>query len=149
MEVSSHAVKLLRVHGLEFKIVLITNLTRDHLDFHQTMEDYKYTKALFLRSADERSYVIINSEICEFKLFYRLARGRVLTYGENNADYTFEDPKFTIDGTEFLYILRVGNSKSRPIFSADSIYITFLLSSPSSTSSRFSPKIFRVFERPN
>lgn len=102
MEVSSHAVKLLRVHGLEFKIVLITNLTRDHLDFHQTMEDYKYTKALFLRSADERSYVIINSEICDFKLFYRLARGRVLTYGENNADYTFEDPKFTIDGTEFF-----------------------------------------------
>lgn len=102
MEVSSHAVKLLRVYGLEFKVVLITNLTRDHLDFHRTMEDYKYTKALFLHSADASSHVIINLEIDDFRLFYRLARGRVITYGESGADYTFENPEYAITGTSFL-----------------------------------------------
>jgi UDP-N-acetylmuramoyl-L-alanyl-D-glutamate--2,6-diaminopimelate ligase len=40
MEVSSHALALGRVHGLRFHTVVFTNLTRDHLDFHGTMEDY-------------------------------------------------------------------------------------------------------------
>ena len=101
MEVSSHAIKLMRVYGLEFKIVLITNLTREHLDFHITMDDYKYTKALFLGSTDEKSIVIINRDIIEFKLFYRLARGRVVTYGQSAADYIFDNPNYSIAGTEF------------------------------------------------
>ena len=40
MEVSSHALALKRVHGLEFAAAVFTNLTRDHLDFHATMENY-------------------------------------------------------------------------------------------------------------
>ena len=40
MEVSSHALDLGRVYGLQFHTVVFTNLTRDHLDFHQTMEAY-------------------------------------------------------------------------------------------------------------
>ena len=40
MEVSSHALELGRVHGLRFHTAVFTNLTRDHLDFHQTMEAY-------------------------------------------------------------------------------------------------------------
>ncbi|MGE5236488.1 MAG: UDP-N-acetylmuramoyl-L-alanyl-D-glutamate--2,6-diaminopimelate ligase [Acidobacteriota bacterium] len=45
MEVSSHAISLERVAGLEFDIVAWTNLTRDHLDFHHDLEDYFATKA--------------------------------------------------------------------------------------------------------
>jgi UDP-N-acetylmuramoyl-L-alanyl-D-glutamate--2,6-diaminopimelate ligase len=40
MEVSSHSLALGRVHGLHFSAAIFTNLTRDHLDFHQTMENY-------------------------------------------------------------------------------------------------------------
>ena len=46
MEVSSHALALGRVYGLEFHTALFTNLTRDHLDFHQTMEAYFAAKQL-------------------------------------------------------------------------------------------------------
>ena len=44
MEVSSHALSLKRVHGLEFEVGVFTNLTRDHLDFHKTMEEYLKAK---------------------------------------------------------------------------------------------------------
>ena len=51
MEVSSHALKLGRVYGLRFHTVLFTNLTRDHLDFHQTMEDYFSSKKKLFEGA--------------------------------------------------------------------------------------------------
>lgn len=51
MEVSSHAIALERVSGVEFDVAAFTNLTEDHLDFHKTMENYCDTKALlFARS---------------------------------------------------------------------------------------------------
>lgn len=45
MEVSSHSLELDRVHGIEFEVGVFTNLTRDHLDFHITMENYARAKA--------------------------------------------------------------------------------------------------------
>src|SRR5262249_13555053 len=48
MEVSSHALELARVYGLNFHTAVFTNLTRDHLDFHGTMEaDFEAKKKLF------------------------------------------------------------------------------------------------------
>lgn len=44
MEVSSHAIELNRVDNLKFDIAIFTNLTRDHLDFHKTMENYYLAK---------------------------------------------------------------------------------------------------------
>src|SRR5258708_18362526 len=46
MEVSSHALALGRVYGLHFHTAIFTNLTRDHLDFHSTMEEYFLAKRL-------------------------------------------------------------------------------------------------------
>jgi len=45
MEVSSHAISLERIRGSHFSAVAFTNLTQDHLDFHNTMEEYFHTKA--------------------------------------------------------------------------------------------------------
>ncbi|MBM3350569.1 MAG: UDP-N-acetylmuramoyl-L-alanyl-D-glutamate--2,6-diaminopimelate ligase [Betaproteobacteria bacterium] len=44
MEVSSHGLHQGRVNGVEFEIVVLTNLSRDHLDYHETMEDYATAK---------------------------------------------------------------------------------------------------------
>jgi len=46
MEVSSHALALGRVHGIHFHTAVFTNLTRDHLDFHRTMEEYALAKRM-------------------------------------------------------------------------------------------------------
>ncbi len=52
LEVSSHAIALGRVVGLSLDAMVFTNLTRDHLDFHRTMEAYYETKRRFFRRAD-------------------------------------------------------------------------------------------------
>ncbi len=49
MEVSSHALALGRVYGITFHTAVFTNLTRDHLDFHHTMEEYFAAKQLLFR----------------------------------------------------------------------------------------------------
>ena len=49
MEVSSHALALGRVYGLRFHTAVFTNLTRDHLDFHHTMEEYFSRQATAFR----------------------------------------------------------------------------------------------------
>jgi UDP-N-acetylmuramoyl-L-alanyl-D-glutamate--2,6-diaminopimelate ligase len=55
MEVSSHALALSRVAGIEFDVAVFTNLTQDHLDFHRTLEAYRDTKArLFTLLAGSR-----------------------------------------------------------------------------------------------
>lgn len=51
MEVSSHALYLHRVAGIQFDVGLFTNLTQDHLDFHHTMEEYGRAKALLFRQS--------------------------------------------------------------------------------------------------
>ena len=48
MEVSSHALDMKRVKGIEFKVSAFTNLTQDHLDYHETMENYLNSKKLIL-----------------------------------------------------------------------------------------------------
>lgn len=53
MEVSSHALSLGRVSGSHFDVAAFTNLSQDHLDFHDTMEEYFDAKALFFRPDSE------------------------------------------------------------------------------------------------
>lgn len=52
MEVSSHALYLDRVYGVPYRVGVFTNLTQDHLDFHETMENYCDAKALLFRSCE-------------------------------------------------------------------------------------------------
>src|ERR1051326_3173156 len=63
MEVSSHALEQKRVHGVEFDVGIFTNLTRDHLDYHGTMENYYLSKKILFRALEtgsKRGGVVIN-----------------------------------------------------------------------------------------
>ena len=55
-EVSSHALALGRVHGFHFHTAVFTNLTRDHLDFHQTMDAYSAAKQLLFKPAETAAH---------------------------------------------------------------------------------------------
>ncbi|HYB43823.1 MAG TPA: UDP-N-acetylmuramoyl-L-alanyl-D-glutamate--2,6-diaminopimelate ligase [Candidatus Methylomirabilis sp.] len=66
MEVSSHALALRRVDGVEFDVAVFTNLTQDHLDFHLTLEAYRAAKArlfsLLAASGKRRRTAVINAD---------------------------------------------------------------------------------------
>ena len=61
MEVSSHALALDRVAGLQFKVAVFTNLTQDHLDFHKTMEEYAKAKGILFEHCDRAAINIDDS----------------------------------------------------------------------------------------
>ena len=55
MEVSSHALEQQRVYGIPFDVAIFTNLTRDHLDYHGTMEKYFASKAMLFQGSGTSS----------------------------------------------------------------------------------------------
>ena len=85
MEVSSHSLYLSRVAGITYEVGVFTNLTRDHLDFHKTMENYAAAKALLFSAQARRA--VINADDAWGPYMAERAAGPVLTYGiENPAD---------------------------------------------------------------
>jgi UDP-N-acetylmuramoyl-L-alanyl-D-glutamate--2,6-diaminopimelate ligase len=87
IEVSSHALSLSRVENIDFKIGLFTNFTRDHLDFHNTMEEYLAAKKLLLRKLAGREKVaVINIDVPEFGDFIKDAECPVIKYTVQNSE---------------------------------------------------------------
>lgn len=83
MEVSSHALALKRVHGLQFDVTLFTNLTQDHLDFHQTMSAYRDAKAL-LFSKYTRRFGLINADDAAAPVMSKSLGRKRRTYGKHS-----------------------------------------------------------------
>jgi UDP-N-acetylmuramyl-tripeptide synthetase len=88
MEVSSHGLSQGRVNGVKFDVALFTNLTRDHLDFHKTMDDYAAAKARLFRWQGLRHAVVNIDDPFGRMLAASLDRSRVdvLTYGMRQGD---------------------------------------------------------------
>jgi UDP-N-acetylmuramoyl-L-alanyl-D-glutamate--2,6-diaminopimelate ligase len=110
MEVSSHALQLGRVKGCDFRTAVFTNLTQDHLDFHETMEKYMAAKGLlfarlgnmFQSSPDRRKYAVLNADDRASQYFQEITSAQVVTYGiDEPADVQAEDIRITANGTEF------------------------------------------------
>jgi UDP-N-acetylmuramoyl-L-alanyl-D-glutamate--2,6-diaminopimelate ligase len=94
MEVSSHSLALNRVTGLEYDCALFTNLTQDHLDFHETMENYYQAKKLLFTSFLKPSggAVINIDDPWGSRLAHELAGRRVVTFGKSeSADVRIQD----------------------------------------------------------
>jgi UDP-N-acetylmuramoyl-L-alanyl-D-glutamate--2,6-diaminopimelate ligase len=100
LEVSSHALTLERVHGLEFEVAVFTNLTRDHLDFHGDMDAYFAAKrSLFEKLLKPDGHAIVNLDAERAPELVRASRGRVLTYSLENAraDFFAEEMRLGLD----------------------------------------------------
>jgi len=81
MEVSSHALDQKRTGGCPFKTALFTNLSRDHLDYHETMEKYFQAKSLLFRNLRQGNNAVINIDDPRGEELIALTRADVLTYG--------------------------------------------------------------------
>jgi len=80
-EVSSHALALERVTGLDFQVGVFTNLTQDHLDFHRTMEEYKQAKLGFFRTLNAQSWAVFNADDPAGVEFKAATKAQTLAYG--------------------------------------------------------------------
>jgi UDP-N-acetylmuramoyl-L-alanyl-D-glutamate--2,6-diaminopimelate ligase len=104
MEVSSHALDQHRVDGIHFDVAVFTNLTRDHLDYHGTMEAYGAAKAKLFAWPGLRAAVINVDDAFGRKLAARIPAGvRVIHCGIDNADADIRagDVRTHSDGLDF------------------------------------------------
>ena len=103
MEVSSHSLDQRRVDGLEFDVAVFTNLTRDHLDYHGTMEKYLEAKALLLDYLKAEGTVVINADAPEWKSLR--PHSRPLTFAaRQSADIRAEDIRYTSEGSKWRLV---------------------------------------------
>ena len=103
MEVSSQAISQKRVYGIEFSVVILTNITPEHLDYHITMENYINTKLSILNMAKTAVLNIddenIKNNMEKIKIPYK-----TISLFNGNADYIAKNVECTSDGVKFLMV---------------------------------------------
>ncbi|HXD76055.1 MAG TPA: UDP-N-acetylmuramoyl-L-alanyl-D-glutamate--2,6-diaminopimelate ligase [Vicinamibacterales bacterium] len=101
MEASSHALALRRVDAMTFSAGVFTNLTRDHLDFHEDMENYFRAKRRLFEMLPPEAPALINIDDPKGAAIVE-ASARPVTYGINRpADITPGPLSFSVDGLDF------------------------------------------------
>ena len=80
IEVSSHGIKQKRVFGKDFKGIVYTNLTHDHIDYHKTFKDYRDTKKEVFDTLNKNSFALINIDDKNGKFMTQNSSARVYTY---------------------------------------------------------------------
>ena len=108
MECSSHAIAQKRIGGLKFVGGLFTNLTRDHLDYHKTFENYRDAKKAFFDMLPKDAFAITNADDKNGMVMVQNTKAKVKTYSTRTmADFRgriiechFEGMYLDIDGHE-------------------------------------------------
>src|SRR5208282_3707132 len=113
MEVSSHALEQQRVFGIPFDVAVFTNLTRDHLDYHRTMEDYFRAKRVLFEGCgtEPPRAAVLNIDDEYGRQLFKLCKAKsamVLSYGLASGDFHAESVEVTPRGTRFQMVMPSG-----------------------------------------
>jgi UDP-N-acetylmuramoyl-L-alanyl-D-glutamate--2,6-diaminopimelate ligase len=129
MEVSSHALDQRRTGGCPFRVAIFTNLSRDHLDYHKTMEEYFEAKSLLFTELrkpvrDYEPIAVINADDPKGPELVSLTDARVMTYGLANDCHVRADSVFVDkNGIKARLITPKGEkSFQAPLIGAVNIY---------------------------
>src|ERR1700757_2074953 len=106
MEVSSHALAQQRVYAVPFDVAVFTNLTRDHLDYHHTMDDYFSAKRILFEGCGTeppRASVVNFDDEYGRRLvdINKKRRSQILTYGWSDGDFHAKSVEISSQGTRF------------------------------------------------
>jgi UDP-N-acetylmuramoyl-L-alanyl-D-glutamate--2,6-diaminopimelate ligase len=102
MEVSSHSLVLNRVYGLDFTAAIFSNITSDHLDFHNTFEEYLSAKKLLFDGLGVNSFAIINSDDSSSQKMIKDSKAKSVSYGvSDNSDYQIKNIVYDLNGSDF------------------------------------------------
>ena len=115
MEVSSHSVAQHRIGGLTFAGGIFTNLTRDHLDYHKTFENYRDAKKAFFDALPREAFAVTNADDRNGMVMLQNTRAQVKTYSARGAadfrgrilEESFEGMNLEMDGRE-VFVQFVG-----------------------------------------
>ena len=100
MEVSSHAAQQRRIAGLKFKGAVFSNLTRDHLDYHKTVENYMNAKKMFFDGLDSDAFALVNADDKAGMYMVQNTKAHVYTYSlRSEADFRCKVVETRLDGT--------------------------------------------------
>ena len=100
MEVSSHAAHQHRIAGLRFAGGIFTNLTRDHLDYHGTVENYMNAKKMFFDMLPKDAFALVNIDDKAGRYMVQNTRAKVYTYSlRSDADFRCRRIESRLDGT--------------------------------------------------
>lgn len=102
IEVSSHALSLNRLCGINFDVALFTNLTKDHLDYHKTFDAYAEAKSILFTKLKNDKIAIINND-ADYKDKMFIAGNKNVTYGFSNSDFTIVSFKTDSKSTNFKF----------------------------------------------
>lgn len=99
MEVSSHSIAQERIAGLDFDGALFTNLTRDHIDYHKTFDNYRDTKKRLFDSLKKSAFAITNKDDKNGLVMTQNCQATVCTYSTRSlADYKAQILEEGFDG---------------------------------------------------
>ena len=103
VEASSQGICEGRLAGLEFYISVLTNISRDHLDYHSTMENYVQSKKSIFNLCEK---AVINADDKYSEEFIGECKGKVITYSKdkNDADYIAKSIKLSENGSDYAVI---------------------------------------------
>lgn len=102
MEISSHALSLNRIEGLNFEVCAFTNLTEDHLDYHKTMENYLNAKLLILNYLKKTGTMLVNKDDdAGIKFAERFVNTK--SFGIGEADYDIRKFNIFPDHTDLVF----------------------------------------------
>ncbi len=109
MEVSSHSLDQGRVDGIAFQVGIFTNLSREHLDYHPTLEDYFRAKERLLDHLAPAGIEVVNAEDPAWERLRRSTRRRI-HFGETRGAVTARQLTLAADGTRFTLVTPGGEA---------------------------------------
>lgn len=134
MEVSSHALHQKRCHGVDFDVALFTNITHDHLDYHQTFRHYLNAKKILFDGLKKEAVAIVNSDDkngrymlqnCVAQKQYSFALRKTADYKAHVKEADISGMLLKINQTE-LYTTLVGNFNAYNLTSVYAVAHAFL-----------------------
>ncbi|MBN1405559.1 MAG: UDP-N-acetylmuramoyl-L-alanyl-D-glutamate--2,6-diaminopimelate ligase [Candidatus Omnitrophica bacterium] len=112
MEVSSHSLHQGRVDSIKFHSAVFTNLSKEHLDYHKTPEEYFLSKKKLFDGLTEKDYAVINMGNIYGTILMPAVKSKTITYGFNkNAKIRAKDEVISLKGSEFFLITPKGEAR--------------------------------------
>jgi UDP-N-acetylmuramoyl-L-alanyl-D-glutamate--2,6-diaminopimelate ligase len=118
LETSSHAIAQHRVDNIEYDMAVMTNLTREHLDYHKTFAEYKQAKywlfdnlTNFKRKPNTPKIAILNRDDRSYQDFSQAQADRIFAYGILKGDIVAKSVDYYQEASQFLVETPIGQSR--------------------------------------